>query len=73
MTMDNLNNSALLKTIKISKNLFSLTERLPKPKYRKNINYSTCAKKPNLDNSELEITNKINGRNNSMAYNTPHK
>ena len=27
-------NSALLKTIRISRNLFSLTERLPKPKYR---------------------------------------
>jgi hypothetical protein len=31
----------LLKTIKITKNLFSLTERLPKPKYRKNANYTT--------------------------------
>jgi hypothetical protein len=27
-------NQALLKTIRISRNLFSLTERLPKPKYR---------------------------------------
>ena len=27
-------NAPLLKTIRISRNLFSLTERLPKPKYR---------------------------------------
>ncbi len=33
--------NVLLKTIKITKNLFSLTERLPKPKYRKNANYTT--------------------------------
>lgn len=35
------NDNILLKTIKITKNLFSLTERLPKPKYRKNANYTT--------------------------------
>lgn len=35
------NDNVLLKTIKITKNLFSLTERLPKPKYRKNVNYTT--------------------------------
>lgn len=34
---------ALLKTIKISNNLFSVTERLPKPKYRKEMNYSTIS------------------------------
>ena len=33
--------NVLLKTIKISKNLFSLTDRLPKPRYVGN--YSTIA------------------------------
>jgi hypothetical protein len=32
------NNAMLLRTIRISRNLFSLTERLPKNKYRNNSN-----------------------------------
>jgi hypothetical protein len=47
--------NALLKTIKISKNLFSLTERLPKPKYRSKINYSSLT---NAKNTNGMIDNK---------------
>lgn len=60
----------LLKTIKITKNLFSLTERLPKAKYRQNHNYSVM----NQDISDpiLDKSNN-NNRNNSISYNTPSK
>jgi hypothetical protein len=37
---DQLGNEIMLKTIRLSKNMFSLTERLPKPKYRSPKAYS---------------------------------
>lgn len=48
----------LLKTIKVTKNLFSLTERLPMAKYR---NYSTIQQK-----SGNQILEKLNVRTNSI-------
>ena len=51
--MNDTSNDQLLRTIKISNNLFSLTERLPKPKYRNikqaNMNYSTLSQEPSLN------------------------
>ena len=48
------NNEALLKTIRLSKNIFSLTERLPKAKYRS----PKAASDPNL------LQNQINKNSN---------
>lgn len=76
---DDGNGDILLKTIKVGKNLFSLTERLPKPKYnRQHQNFSTLTDQ-NINNKGQILTTdeqfqKLNARNNSVViYNTPQR